>query len=85
MPRACQGVPAEDGKNLLLGGSPEELAACALRLIEDEPLRIQLAAAGRRTVQEELTWSVVAAQFRQALVGGGADGPLNPDAPAGTA
>lgn len=55
----CGGIRefAVDGLNALLSpsGDPEHLARNVLRLIDDDPLRIKLAHAGRETVQT-LTW-----------------------------
>ena len=45
-PLACQGIPATDGENLLLGSDPAELAAAALRLLQDPELRTAIAAEG---------------------------------------
>ncbi len=66
-PLACQGIPAVDGENLLLGSGPEELAAAALRLLQDPELRAGIAAGGRRTVEARQTWPLMAERLRSAV------------------
>lgn len=63
-PLACQGIPACDGENLMLGQTPEELAEAVVRVIEDETLRRRLADGGRQTVEDHLTWSIAAQRLR---------------------
>jgi len=62
---ACQGVPARDGTNLLLGDTADELADRAVALIRDRHLGIRLASNGRRTVEESMTWDQAAENLRQ--------------------
>jgi len=64
-PLACQGVPARNGRNLLLGRSAADLADCAIRLIEDKSTRRRIARAGRATVEARLTWSASARRLRK--------------------
>lgn len=66
-PRACQGVPAVDGRNLFVAGSPEALASAAARLAGDASLRQSLSCNARQTVQDHLTWTAIAAQLRQTV------------------
>lgn len=66
-PISCQGVPAENGQNLLLGQGARELAARALRLLSCEETRIRLAVQGRRTVEERMTWTVAANRLRATI------------------
>jgi len=66
-PRACQGVPARDGENLLLGRSPQALADAAVRLLRDAPLRGRLAQAGQKTVVTQFTWSAAADALRRGV------------------
>jgi len=73
-PLACQGVPAEDGVNLLLGQTEDELAQRVADVLADDALRDRLAEAGRQTVRAELTWSTVAEQLRDAVLS--AAGPI---------
>ena len=66
-PLACQGIPATDGENLLLGSDPAELAAAALRLLQDPELRTAIAAEGRRVVEARQTWRMMADGLRGAV------------------
>ena len=66
-PLACQGIPIREEKNLLLGTSPKELGDCVIQLLENDSLRRSLATEAQRTVREQLTWSVVADKFREAV------------------
>lgn len=68
-PLACQGVPAKDGKNLLLADSGEGLSRATIKLVHDPICRQRIAAAGRETVMAELTWTSAAQRMRQAVLG----------------
>ncbi|WP_305046448.1 glycosyltransferase family 4 protein [Geoalkalibacter sp.] len=68
-PLACQGVPAENGANLLLGNSPEELARATCELLANRGKRQALADRGRETVVRELTWGAAAARLNAAFGG----------------
>jgi glycosyltransferase involved in cell wall biosynthesis len=61
---ACQGVPARDGENILMGETAGELADATVRLLEDESLRKKIGAAGRATVEERLTWEKMGEELR---------------------
>ncbi len=54
--RACQGIPARSGENLLIGDSADELAEQIEKLIADDVLRKRIARGGRETVEREMTW-----------------------------
>jgi glycosyltransferase involved in cell wall biosynthesis len=56
----CQGVPAREGENILVGRTAAELADAAVRLIEDEDLRQRVGRQGRLTVEAQLTWETMA-------------------------
>jgi glycosyltransferase involved in cell wall biosynthesis len=60
------GLPemVEDGRNGLLAapGDPEGLASCIVQLLQDEPLRRTLAAAGRQTVLHRFTYRQTVAE-----------------------
>ncbi len=58
--RACQGIPARHGDNLLVADTPQEIAAAAARIINDEDLRLALGRRGRQTVLDNFTWSAAA-------------------------
>lgn len=68
-PLACQGVPAVDGENLLLGNTPDTLAAAACLLLKDREKRKQIGDRGRETVVNELTWDAAAARMIRAFGG----------------
>lgn len=55
-------------------GSPEEIVSAVTRLVEDDALKKELGAKGRKRAEERLTWEAVAAQtlevFNKALAGG---------------
>ena len=63
--RACQGIPAEDGENVLIADSPEAQAERIGRLIDDAGLRERLGQAGRMTVQEQMTWAHAAERYQR--------------------
>jgi glycosyltransferase involved in cell wall biosynthesis len=65
--RACQGIPARHGENLLQVDSPAELAAAVQRLLRDFALRRRLGEAGRRTVLTHFTWPAAAETLRAAF------------------
>ncbi|KKN89425.1 hypothetical protein LCGC14_0239320 [marine sediment metagenome] len=67
---ACQGLPASHGENVLIADSAKTHADAICRLIADQPYRRRLGAAGRKTVEETLTWSHAADQFRRACTKG---------------
>ncbi|HUP33402.1 MAG TPA: glycosyltransferase family 4 protein [Gaiellaceae bacterium] len=54
------GLDVRDGEHVLLGERPAELAAQALRVLEDDALAERLSTAGRRLVETRYDWSVVA-------------------------
>jgi glycosyltransferase involved in cell wall biosynthesis len=62
-PLSCEGIDVLDGENVLLGRTPQELAAAALRLLRDEPLRRTIAQSGQRLVRRRYTWGIVADRY----------------------
>jgi glycosyltransferase involved in cell wall biosynthesis len=62
-PVACEGIAVTPGEDALLGASPPELAAAAVRVIRDGGLRARLASGGRRLVEERYTWSHAARAY----------------------
>jgi glycosyltransferase involved in cell wall biosynthesis len=55
--RGTQGIDgARDGCELLVGETPDDLAAAAVRLLEDGEERVRLARAARSLVRREYTW-----------------------------
>jgi sugar transferase (PEP-CTERM/EpsH1 system associated) len=55
-PQGLAGLKAEPGTHVLSASTPREWVNATLRLFEDENLRQQLGAAGRRYVQEKHDW-----------------------------
>ncbi len=53
---ACQGVPANDGDNLLTANTPRRLADAAIELIGQPELRCRVSQAGLETIRDNLTW-----------------------------
>lgn len=68
-PLTCQGVPARDGENILLGETDDELAALCVRLVDDADLRSRLGRQGRCDVQRDYDWNHVADLFRARVLG----------------
>jgi polysaccharide biosynthesis protein PslH len=52
----AEGLPVEDGRQLLLADSGPEFASAVSRLLECGDLRQNLGAAGRRLLEMEFTW-----------------------------
>lgn len=64
-PLACQGIPAVDGENLLLGRNAREVAGAIVRLWGDDALAERLAVKGREVVAGEFSWATMAEKLRQ--------------------
>lgn len=64
-PFALTSLPAEHGKNVLVGETPEELQRHISSLLASPSLRDRLSDAGRRTVCEERDMTVLAYRFAQ--------------------
>lgn len=76
-PLGAAGIAAEDGRHLLLGETPAELAAQAVRLLRDPGLGRSLSAEARRLVEQRYDWSVTAEpllEIHQELAGRRASG-----------
>jgi glycosyltransferase involved in cell wall biosynthesis len=52
----AEGLPAQDGENLLIADSAPGFAAAVTRLLENADLRHQLGRSGRFLVEREFTW-----------------------------
>ena len=63
----AEGLPVQDGENILLADTPEAFAQSVVSLLGDSNRRKQLGAAARTLVQEKYSWSSVAATFAGAL------------------
>ena len=65
---ACQGIPAHADKNLLIGNRADELADRVVAVLDDDELRRDLGAAGRKTVVENMTWSCSAERLENLIL-----------------
>lgn len=61
----AEGLPVEDGVDILLADTPAEFAAATVRLMRDADLRRRLATAARRKVAEEYSWEHAARVFAE--------------------
>ncbi len=55
----CEGLAAEDGRNILIRDDPDSFAQAVCRVLQDETLRRQLGAEGRRTVERYYGWEQI--------------------------
>ena len=60
---ATGGLAVRDGENVLLGDTPQALAAAVLRALEDSDLARRLGDGGRRTALEHYTWAAKAREL----------------------
>lgn len=58
-----QGLPAEDGENIFLRSSDEEMAECIINLIEDTSLAARIGHKARISIVENLSWNTVYSQM----------------------
>ena len=65
----AEGLPAEDGENILIADGAESMASAVRSLLEDQDLRRRVGQAGRRTFEQELcwpqAWKTLAAEFER--------------------
>jgi len=61
----AEGLPVEDGKELLLADTPEDFAAAVVRLMRDAGAARELGARAGRAVREKFGWAGVAARFTE--------------------
>ncbi len=52
----AEGLPASDGRNILLADAPSDLATQTVRLLKDESLRDGIAASARELMVEQFSW-----------------------------
>lgn len=62
-PEGAMGLPAVDGKNILLRSKPEEFAQAVLELLHTPTLRERLGSEGRTCVEQHFSWQSKAAEF----------------------
>jgi glycosyltransferase involved in cell wall biosynthesis len=64
-PLALQGLAVESGKEVLVGESPDELAAQILRVLGDEALAVSVGRAACEYVRSQHTWTGAAQAYEQ--------------------
>jgi glycosyltransferase involved in cell wall biosynthesis len=55
----CEGLHAADGENILIRDEAEGFAAAVVDVLERQELRERLAAAGRKTAEDEYSWQAI--------------------------
>lgn len=63
----AEGLEAVDGRDLLLGDTPQQFAAQCLRLLSDRELRDSLVDSAARQVADRFSWEHVARVFERVL------------------
>jgi glycosyltransferase involved in cell wall biosynthesis len=61
--KGAEGLDVEDGKDILLADTPEELTDAICQLFDDPALRARLSAAGRATVERQYDWAIIGRQL----------------------
>jgi hypothetical protein len=82
--RGAAGIEAEHGHHLLLADTPEDLAACVVRLLQKPDEAMRLARAARHLVEVRYNWPDIAGLLSQLLeqVTGGTPDDTVPTPPA---
>lgn len=62
---ACQALAVRSSRDVLVADEPAAFADAVLRLLEDEPLRRQLAANARRYVEQHHNWQTIGCQLEE--------------------
>lgn len=62
--QGCEGLAAEDGKNILIRDEEEGFARAIERVLADDELRESLGQAGRKTAEELYSWDVVGGHMK---------------------
>ncbi len=63
----AEGLPVQNGENILLADTPEDFANSVVSLLRDSNKRKALGAAARALVQEKYSWQTVTESFAQIL------------------
>jgi len=61
-----EGLRVRDGENILVADTPRDFAFSILRLLNDKPLRLQLAYAGRALVERHYSWGTIVLRLDEA-------------------
>jgi glycosyltransferase involved in cell wall biosynthesis len=69
-PVGAEGLDAIDGKHMLIGETPEELAERVLRVVRDDELWRRLSAAGQELARDRCSRTVMADRLRELLYAG---------------
>lgn len=64
-PQACSALNIQDGRDLMVGASHEEIAERILELLASPEKRTALGAAGRRYVEQHQTWESAVSQLER--------------------
>jgi polysaccharide biosynthesis protein PslH len=68
-PLANDALKAEEGNQILVGSSVEELADCVLKLLEDKKLYSRLAVNGQQLVKKHFSWEEYTEQLHRIING----------------
>jgi glycosyltransferase involved in cell wall biosynthesis len=60
----CEGIPMKHGRDIFVADSPDDFAAAAAYLLEDQTIRKGLAGEGYRRVLEDYSWNVIAQRLQ---------------------
>jgi glycosyltransferase involved in cell wall biosynthesis len=58
-PLGVEGIDARDGIEVLVGKTPEELAAATASLLEDKEKSSKIARAARKLVEDKYSWKAI--------------------------
>ncbi|HEY5975562.1 MAG TPA: glycosyltransferase family 4 protein, partial [Geobacteraceae bacterium] len=72
--RGSEGLVVRDGEQLLIADTPQLFSEAAVRLLQDRHLSSRLATSGRRLVEGQYDWQVLAQQVVSVIEGIGARG-----------
>jgi polysaccharide biosynthesis protein PslH len=61
--KGAEGLTIQNGENILIADSPEDIAAAVSRLFDEAGLRARLATGGRALVEQHYDWRVVVVQL----------------------
>src|SRR5438105_2157518 len=61
----CEGLAAEDGRNILIRDDPAEFARAVCDVLRDQSLRARLGAAARQTVEQHYSWERIGGPMLQ--------------------
>ena len=66
-PAGLQGIDAEPDRDVMVAGTAKELAAAAVRVLDDAALALRLAHGARKLVEQRYDWSVIAPKYLAVL------------------